>query len=231
MPVLLTRPRQDSARFADLLALRGIASLSWPLTEFVSLADKADVPAGTEALIFTSGEAVRVFARLSQIRSLPVLCVADRTASLALDAGFAEVHSAGGTVQALSQLAGSLPWLRFHYLRGRETTTDLKTLLGTAVTEQVLYGADPAGPPESVVETALIEGRISVVTLWSRRNSELFFDQLRRHPHWAISNAIAVGISQSALKPVLNADFRQIITADAPNGTSMLDAISAALRQ
>ena len=99
------------------------------------------------------------------------------------------------------------------------------------MTQQVLYGADAAGPPESVVETALCQGRISVVTLWSRRNSGLFRDHVFQHPEWAISAMTAVGISKTALEPVENLEFARIRVAEAPTGPAMLEAVVAALRQ
>lgn len=55
-----------------------------------------------ETLAFTSANGVRAFATLSARRDVPVWCVGARTAEAARAAGFGDVRSAGGDVDALA---------------------------------------------------------------------------------------------------------------------------------
>jgi uroporphyrinogen-III synthase len=59
---------------------------------------------GVGALAFTSANGVRAFARLTELRNLPVFAVGAATAAAAREAGFAEVRSADGDVAALGRL-------------------------------------------------------------------------------------------------------------------------------
>ena len=234
MAILLTRPQADSERIAEDLRSRGIDSLIWPLSRIVRLADRTDITDSTDALIFTSANAVRAFADLSDLRDIPALCVGGRTARVAHDCGFANITDADGDAGTLLEIAAASAHRRFHYPRGRETVRYLATELrahGKGVTEQVLYGSDPAGPPGDAVDQALCTGRIAAITVWSRRNATLLAKHLGKKPAWQIRGTDLVAISQFAAEPLQNAEFRRILVAAAPNARAMVETISAALRQ
>ena len=149
MAVLLTRPQADSQRIADKLADRGIASLIWPLTRVRRLAESTTIAEGTDALLFTSANAVRAFAELSGLRDIPAFCVGKRTTQVAQDLGFTKVTNADGDAAALLEIAVASPYRQFHYPRGRETAWELAKDIraqGKQITEETLYGSDPAGP-------------------------------------------------------------------------------------
>lgn len=230
MSVLLTRSREDSARMARDLADRGIETLIWPLSRIEHLDAPASIPDMAEAVVLTSANAVPA---LPDTR-LPVYCVGRRTAEAARQAGLGPVHSADGDVGDLVRLiAGEGPGTVF-YPRGQHVAQDLAGLLapsGCRVLEQVVYRSGPGGAPESVVATALREGRIEAITIWSRRNGEILRDHLAANPDWRIGGSVAVGISQNALEPLCNAGFARLIAAERPDAGAMADAISAALRQ
>ncbi len=149
MKVLLTRPAGENERMASELTRLGARCLEWPLTRIVRLVDQLEVPAGTEALLFTSANAVRAFAAASSVRGLPVFAVGDRTAAVAREAGFAQVTSARGDARDLARLARATRWRRFLHPRGREAGE--LTVEGAAVEAPVVYAAEPAGPPPADV--------------------------------------------------------------------------------
>ena len=66
MRALVTRPRAEAASLAEALAARGIAALLEPLLDisYRDLGDPLDL-AGVQAVLCTSANGVRAFARLS----------------------------------------------------------------------------------------------------------------------------------------------------------------------
>ncbi len=236
MRVLLTRPAEDSARIAERLAGSGVECLVWPLTRIVPLAGCIAVPAGTEALLFTSASAVRVFAAGSAARGLPVLAVGDRTAAMAREAGFGQVVSARGDARDLARLARATPHRRFLHPRGREAAGDLAGMLeaaGLSVAAPVIYAAEPAGPPPAEVSAAFAAGALDIVTIWSPRNAAILGDWLAgaapplRPP---LGTTDLLGISENAVAPLRDAGFRRVVVADRPDAGAMVAWISAALR-
>jgi uroporphyrinogen-III synthase len=74
-----------------------------PLLAVVPVSPSIDLE-GVAALAFTSVNGVAAFARVCADRDRPVFAVGDRTAHAAREAGFGEVASADGDVEALAAL-------------------------------------------------------------------------------------------------------------------------------
>ena len=109
MRVLVTRPREDAAGLVAALAARGHEALVEPLLTIVPR-DIVDWPAGHElaqALLVTSANGVRAFARADGRRGLPVFAVGDASAAAARSLGFEAVVSAAGTVEDLAALVAA----------------------------------------------------------------------------------------------------------------------------
>lgn len=236
MKVLLTRPADDSARIAAALEAAGAECLVWPLTRIVPVADRIVVPPGTEALLFTSANAVRVFAAGCGDRGLPVFAVGDRTAATAREAGFGEVVSARGDARGLARLARATRFRRFLHPRGRDAAGDLAgalTAAGLSVEAPVIYAAEAAGPPPADVARAFAEGAVDLVTIWSPRHAGILRNWLATGapPIEAyLATTDLLGISEAAVEPLCGAGFRRIAVAGRPDAGAMLAWISAALR-
>lgn len=237
MKVLLTRPVEDSARIAGVLEAEGAACLIWPLTRIVPVAGSIVVPPGTEALLFTSANAVRVFAAGCGERGLPVLAVGDRTAVTARKAGFGEVVSARGDARDLARLARATRYRRFLHPRGRDAAGDLAgalTAAGLSVEAPVIYAAEAAGPPPADVARAFADGAVDLATIWSPRHAGIQRDWLAAGaPPIGASLATTdlLGISEAAVEPLRGAGFRRLAVADRPDAGAMIAWISAALRR
>jgi uroporphyrinogen-III synthase len=104
MHILVTRPKEDARRLVDALEARGHRVFSEPLLSIEPQVDPAIDLSGVQALVFTSVNCVRVFARRSAERSLPVLAVGEATAAEARELGFTAVESANGDVGDLADL-------------------------------------------------------------------------------------------------------------------------------
>jgi uroporphyrinogen-III synthase len=228
MKVLLTRPADENARIAAMLEPLGARCLAWPLTRIVPLVGRLEVPEGTEAILFTSANAVRAFAAASPVRDLPALCVGDRTAACARAEGFAEVQSAGGDAAGLARLARDSRHRRFLHPRGREAAP--LALDRGRVEAPAVYAAEPAGPPPAEVADAFAEGALGVVTVWSPRNAAILRDWLgaERPP---LGQTRLLGISAAAVAPLGEAGFAEVAVPTRPDARGMVERAGDLLRQ
>ena len=106
MHVLVTRPVEDARSFVAALEARGHEALVEPMLT-VAPAQGVKLPldlTGIQALVVTSANGARVFARLSEARNLPVFAVGDASAAAARAVGFETVESAGGDIADLARL-------------------------------------------------------------------------------------------------------------------------------
>lgn len=231
-PVLLTRPLEDSQRFADMLAEEGIDSLIWPLFRIDPVTPSDPWPRQIDALLITSAHGIRGFAAQREARDLPVLCVGARTAAVARNLGFKNSFSANGDAAALADMARLSGARRLLHPCGRETTGDLADQLakgGQAVIARVVYEAVPAGPPAAPVAAALARGTFTAVTIWSPRNARYLAGQIETAGNWVLDQASLVAISQAAADPLAHVGFGAIRVAAEPNAGAMLAAIRSVL--
>ena len=102
MRLLITRPREDAEPLAALLGERNIETALAPLMSIID----SDTPdpdlSGVQALLITSANGIRAFARRVPARSIAVCAVDDASARAAGDLGFGDVASAsgGGTISS-----------------------------------------------------------------------------------------------------------------------------------
>ena len=233
MAGLLTRPLADSQRIAGELHAYGIQALIWPLTRISWTDGPLKVPSHVDALVFSSAHAIRAFCSQSTPRDLPVFCVGQRTAELARQHGFKDVTAAGGTFDALVATICAAKPCAVLYLRGRDVIGDMTSALaahGIDCISQIVYAAEPAGPPEHTVTQAFQAGSIEAITIWSRRNADLLDESIRARSDWKIADSTVIAISDNAAAPLGSTGFRRIIVASRPNATQMIAEIRAALR-
>lgn len=151
--VWITRAQPGAEATARRVEALGFKALIDPLLEIRDLAPPVDLT-GAAALAFTSANGVEAFAKLSSDRGLPVFAVGEATAQSARAAGFAQVSSADGDVEALAQrLAEARPGPVL-CVGAREPAADLPALLATtgiAARSLAVYAAEPRSPrPETL---------------------------------------------------------------------------------
>lgn len=210
MRVLVTRPEEDARRLGEILAARGVEAIGAPLL-MIDYIDGEDLNLdGVQALLFTSANGVRAFARRSARRELPALCVGDATAREARAVGFEDVRSADGDVDDLARLAlkdldparGDL----FHPA-GSKVAGDLAGLLrghGFSYRREVLYTAAKAESLPEVAHGALDGEVIDGVLLYSPRTAQAFVqlaqgaglaERLKRVTAYCLSPAVADAVA------------------------------------
>ena len=144
--VAITRALPDAERTAERLRAHGAEPVIAPLLEVQPRAFDTDLT-GVQALLLTSANGVRAATQALRERGLPLLTVGDATARAARDAGFTEVHSAGGDVRALATLAKASLDPKggvLLYLSGADVAADLVSWLhaaGFQATRRIVYDA------------------------------------------------------------------------------------------
>lgn len=183
MRLIVTRPEPDASRTAEALVGLGHQPILSPMLDlhFDAAATLPEKP--YQAVLATSGNAVRALAGHPQrvrLADLPMLAVGDQTALEGRRAGFAVARSAGGALGDLVRLASrdldgrGGPLL---YLAGDVQAGDLAALLvaeGFQVDTVVIYRTEARKRLTLPAEAALRSGAADGVLVFSRRSAEAF---------------------------------------------------------
>jgi uroporphyrinogen-III synthase len=235
---LVTRPREESQGLAVALAARGIEAVIEPMIEVHYSAPAALDLAGVQAILFTSANGVRAFARASDGRGLPVFAVGDATAARARAEGFSTVESAGGEVNGLVLLAAARlrpqdgPLL---HVAGSVVAGDLAGALrarGFTVERSILYEARPVTSLSPTAVGVLRSGALRFALFFSPRTAAVF-TRLASSACVAECCGTITALSLSAAVDAALADLpwldRRI--AKRPNQTALLDALDLILAE
>jgi uroporphyrinogen-III synthase len=237
MRLLVTRALEDANKLAAVLKSRGHEPVLAPLIE---IRDRTNVSLpldGVAALLFTSANGVRAFARQSTRRDIPGFAVGPATAAAAKAAGFPRVDVAEGDVaaltahvrQALRPEAGALV-----HVSGSDVAGDLAGDLGRAgftVKRAVIYEAAAAESFPADVAGDLRAGRIDGVLLFSPRTAQIFVgliegaglvSQVRSLVAFCLAESVA-----AALQPL---SLGQIFVADQPHQAALIDLLARVKR-
>jgi uroporphyrinogen-III synthase len=231
---LITRPREDAGTVVAALQSRGFTVQVEPLLDIVFHRGVALPVTGAQGFLATSANGVRALAANDAPRDLPLWAVGDATARTAREAGFAQVTSAGGDVQALARLvaervdpaAGALL-----HGAGTKVAGDLAGLLaadGFEVRRVVLYEARQAAALSPSLLAALDGEHIDLALFFSPRTAATFVtlgqaagraERCRRIRAFALSAAVAQALT--ALP------WARVVVAGQPDQDALLAAIDA----
>ena len=237
MRVLVTRPKEDGEEIAALLAAMGHQALLAPLlsTHFL------DVPApdldNVQAILATSANGVRAFARLSPA---PGMCRCSRSGRKPPKPqgrrGFILVRNADGDARA--------HWRRRQHNGRRRTRGTLLHVsgeesggvlgeslaaLGFVLRRAVLYRVDAADDLPAQAATALRQGAVDAALFFSPRSARVFASLVARDD-LPVGSVIAVCISPVTAAALMGGEvpsFAGIRTASRPNQTALLACLSA----
>jgi uroporphyrinogen-III synthase len=224
--VWITRAEPGAQATAERVNALGFEPLVEPLLEVRSLGEGSPDIAGAAALAFTSANGVAAFATRSKARDLPVFAVGAATARSARDAGFADVTSADGDVDALARLivsqrtdlAGEVLHLSAEVAAG-----DLIGALNAAAVPArrlVLYetAARKDGP---AARAALAQARF--VLLHSPRAAGVLRGRLATRP---APTLLALCLSPAVAGPLVGAPLAGVEAAQAPTEAALLQLLT-----
>ncbi len=231
MRVLVTRPEEDAGALVAALQARGHEAL---VESMLTVAPAPGVTApldldGVQALLFTSANGVRAFARLSERRDLPVFTVGDASAETARAAGFATVVSAGGNVDGLARLVidrldpadGAL-----YQAAASRRAGDLKGALeaaGFTLRREVLYETVPVTDLTGSLRLDLATGQVAVATFFSPRTAETFAGLVAETGlAGSCAETTALCFSEAVAEKLRGLDWRAVSVAARPNQESLL---------
>lgn len=229
---LVTRPREEAATLAASLAARGVDALIEPLIKVEFCAAATPDLAGVQAVLCTSANGVRTFARASAERRLPLFAVGNATAARARSEGFISVASAGGDAADLVRLATDRldpREGRLLHVCGSAVAGDLAGALrarGFTVERKVLYEARPVTALSPAVTEAISSQMINFALFFSPRTALIF---ARLVDEAGVANGCgtitALSISAAADAALGKLPWRERWIAERPEQPALLDTL------
>jgi len=227
--VLVTRPSADALPLAGELQRRGFDVLLQPLLRIEYEEGPPPDVGGVQALLFTSANGVRAFARRTELRTLPVYAVGDATATAARAERFLFVASAGGDVDDLAVLvkdrldpAGG----RLLHVAGSAVAGDLAGTLeaaGFTVDRLQLYTAQKTEVFDPSIHSALAAGAVDAALFFSPRSAASFVSLVRDAALVEACGGIRAFCLSAAVAEALSpVSWRAIAVAPEPNQESLL---------
>ena len=233
MRVMITRPREDALAVAGELAAQGVETIVEPLFEIVPrVANDLDLDR-VQAFLLTSANGVRALAAASPRRESPILAVGEATAAAARAAGFARIEAAAGDVAALAALADERCDPRagaLVHVCGSVVAGDLAGRLaarGFTVRREVLYEARPATALSGAAVTALSQGAVDAVLLFSPRTAKAFVRLTGEAGlRAALGRVEALCLSPAVGQAARAVAWREVCVADRPNQAALLALVA-----
>jgi uroporphyrinogen-III synthase len=236
--VLVTRPSADALPLADALQQRGFDVLLQPLLRIQATDGPAPDLSGVQALLFTSANGVRAFARRSGVRTLATFAVGDATAAAAKAEGFVSVTSAGGDVDDLARLvAGRLDPAggKLLHAAGSAVAGDLAGALGAAgfmVERLQLYTAQRVESFDPSVSAALRDGAVDAALFFSPRSAASFVSVVRAAGLTEACRGVeAFCLSEAVAEAASSVSWRSVAVAPEPNQESLLATLERELTE
>lgn len=213
--VAITRAAPENHATAERVRERGAEAIVAPLLTIAHCAYDTSTQ-NVQALLFTSSNGVRAF---TGTRDRPVLAVGDTTADAARAAGFTDVRSANGDVNALAALAiASLDPAKgkLVHIAGDHVAGDLGGHLraaGFTVERRLAYASIAAAAlPES------LNAALDVVLFHSARAAEAYATLA------GPTERIAACFSEAVAEAARTLPWKRIIVSPAPREEALLDA-------
>jgi uroporphyrinogen-III synthase len=235
MRILISRPQEDAARLAELLQAHGHQPLCASLLSVRFFDGPEPNFEGVSAIVATSANGIRAFARRTERRNLRIFAVGPQTADAAQKAGFEEVECADGDASTLAEKV--LDWVKpdegvLVHAASADNEGQLKALLaeeGYTVDVMVLYEVVAIHKLPEIAREALVHHALDATVVFSPRSAMALRDGIiRAGLSDACRSIAAVCISQAtaaALEPLI---FRQVLVAERPNQQAMLEAVERA---
>jgi uroporphyrinogen-III synthase len=240
MQVLITRPSEQAAETAAVLAMMGHEAVISPVLE-IAATGAAWPSQAIDCLIATSARAFQAlsvapdFPTLETRRLLPLFAVGETTLAAARAAGFFGPATVAPNVQDLVPplLAHLHPGSGALYLAGRERKPDLETACaaaGTPLHVVETYRAVPATQLSDAARAALDEGSVGAALHYSRRSTAILVE-LMEADGFDPASLTHVAISEDAAGPLraLDLSHLRVCVAASPSESDMLDLLRDAL--
>ncbi|MFV3131713.1 uroporphyrinogen-III synthase [Niveispirillum sp. KHB5.9] len=223
--VLVTRPEPGAAQTAASLSALGYHPILAPVLTIEPIPGPPIDLSGFDAVAVTSANGVRALAARTADRGRPLYAVGARTAALARDLGFTDVHSADGDVASLSALLAG----KGHVLHvaGVDVAGELAPA-DIVVTRLTAYQAVAAKDLPVEALDALRGGLVAYVTLFSPRTADLFVRLAQKAGLSPLAGGwTALCLSAAVAQAASGFGFTEIRIAARPDAASLLALLPA----
>ena len=230
--IWLSRPREDSAAFANELAAHGLATIIAPVLHIVRQPVPAPAIHNPAALLITSRHATHALASLPPTwRSLPAYCVGNATAQSAAEHGL--THIIPGTRNVLTLLPHIVSDIasgsNLLYLAGDETRTDVVSLLShhdIHVTTSIVYRAIAERVLSDEIRNALSDGIVTACAFFSPRSAEIACKLMKQNNLVnAASHINAYCLSSNVAKAARSLPWAHVFTCNPPTRHALRELI------
>lgn len=234
--ILVTRPEPAGSELAAKLRREGFETYLAPLSRYVPVDADLNVLSSCEAIVFTSAQAVGQFPAAPDGRDKTVFAVGTATAEAAQNAGFGNVITAGGDVRDLAQMLiarkDELGLQTVLHVSGEDTAEDLGQLLidsGIAVERRVVYRTEFIEALPDDVASALTDGKIDTLLLFSARAAQHWLHLLSTEELRAVSADLEViCMSDRVASELRGTPHRAVKVARTPQMDAIMDILRGA---
>ena len=226
--ILITRPQEDADIFAKELGKLSFQTLCEPMLEIHPLPFETPEISQVSGLIFTSANAVRLFAPQIKQRTIPAYCVGKQTAEAAQEQGFTNVLCAENTDGDLTTLISKnhVPDKPLLHVRGADVTGNIVEglkLHNIGVETLIIYKAELTKALSPQGTEALRNKTLTAVTFFSRRTAENFMRLTTKEGLLdSLKTTKALCISIGVLECVQPALWQDAYSAETPDRDGML---------
>ncbi len=223
--IWITRAQPGAEATAARVRALGHEAFVAPLLEVRPVEGVQIDLSGVCALAFTSANGVRAFIEATPERSLRVFAVGSATAQAVRAAGFKNVLSADGDVEALAEgIAARKRDLKGCVLHpgAAEPAGDLVSALekhGIEARRLILYDT---GPAELTPEVLEVLPSLDAALLHSPKAAKVLADLLKDHP---LPQLRALCLSKAVMKPLTRAKLSAKVFAPFPLEAALLNLI------
>ncbi len=242
MRLIVTRPEPDASRTADVLVRLGHQPILSPMVDIQS-DPHAEIPKKLfQAVLVTSGNAVRALARhpdRPRLADLPLFAVGDQTALEAKRAGFRQARSAGGAVADLAALVGreldppAGPLLRVcGDAQAGDLAGPLEEARGFAVDTVVMYHSQTRTRLSPAAAEALKRRQVGGVLLYSPRSASAFARALQAEGLAPLSQAVSCFcLSAAVAAEIKDTTNGPVLCAERPDQISLFATLERQVRR
>ncbi|MEZ5757741.1 MAG: uroporphyrinogen-III synthase [Emcibacteraceae bacterium] len=232
MNLLLTRPINESNELAEQLRRQNITVYIDPLMTVKYLPVEPDNFFKYQAIILTSGNAVKTIDYINIEKNFPIYTVGNKTANLVKMTGQSNVISADGDEKTLSDLIinnldpenGPLLYLCGVHRTGKLSETLINK--GFQVTSLEVYRMDAASDLSDNSKNLLNSGSIDFIPFYSAR-SAIIFKRLIRNAGLGntLASITALCLSPAIRKELESLSWKEIMTAKKPTQSDLFKLI------
>ena len=226
MKILITRPLQQSRRFAETLVKqfgKNLEICASPVLEIKFF--KVEIKLNSfDGLIFTSESGVRAFSNLNQQSEKKVYCVGAYTSEIARKSGLSVTHTEKNVEDLKTWLIENDAERRLLYLCGQHISNNREMAFEESkitIVSQIIYDQLPRKLSPGAIQF-LSDVRPVLLPIFSERSYEILSRQFKSSMK---SPRIAICLSSAIANKVKDDEFEKVLISSQPDLESLIKGV------